>query len=439
MSQNRASLGLLLSLLLLLGGCYDKLELNELAVADLMAIDLSEDGRLHVTLQLLIPAELSAPGGNTQGAVATAPFYVVDAVGSTLPEAFSLIQAKLSRRLFTSHVQVVILGEEFAKAGIAPVVDTLTRLRELRVTTEVVATRGKAADLLLAATRLTKLPARSLINLLSHGIVPTRTVRDVALAMQLEGMDPFVPTIELASPSNAPSAGGQISNTQEFEVTGVAIFQGDRLVGFAPLAVARGVAWLINRIPEATATIPWTQVQDPQAGRPVKESDLSPLEDELINNAPPGTGPGGVGSGLKNPAQISPFVVRGTTRVTSRIENGELVIKVTARALDDILTNLAGLDFTDPASIPPLEAALARELEERIKAALHLAQKVYQADIFGFGELVHREHPKLWREVKRDWHTLFSTLRVDVQADVKVRRVGLTTNQPGLRQEQLRK
>lgn len=424
-------------LLLVAGtGCYDRIELNELAIAGMMAIDRTEDGRLKVSLQFIVPSELTNPGGVGAGSGLRDPFYVIEAVGVTVPEAFSLLQAKLPRRLFTSHLRVIILGEELARSGIGPVFDSLTRIRELRVSADVIVTRGEAAVLLRAAPRFGRLPVSALTNLLYQRIVPVRTIREVAIALAAEGIDPFMPAVGLAPRIETELEAGV--RAQEFELEGVGIFRGDRLVGFAPLNLARGLAWLVNEAPLSVATIPWPP-RDDEPSPPVERPDVSPEEARVVRDAPPGTGPEGLGSGLREPNQISPQVLRAQVELRSEIEDGQVVVYVDARAIDDIVTNQAGLDLTDPAVIPELESALARSVEQRMRAMLDFLQKELEADAIGLGALVRREHPEVWRELRTDWHNYFRDVPVHISVDVKVRRTGLTANPSSFRPEQLRK
>lgn len=424
----------LCGLLLGAAGCYDRVELNELAIADLMAIDRTEDGRLKVSLQFIIPSELTNPGGVGAGAGLKDPFYIMEAIGETLPDAFSLLQAKLPRRLFTSHIRVVVLGEDLARAGIGPVFDSLTRIRELRISADVIVTRGEASILLRAAPRLGRLPVSALSNILNQQIVPVRSIREVAIALVSEGIDPFVPAVGLTQRIETELEAGV--RAQEFELQGVGIFRGDRLVGFAPLELARGLAWLVDEAPFAAATIPWP----PPGGLPsppLRPSDLSPEEMMIQRDAPPGF-PEGPGQGLLAPNKITPMVLRGQVSFHTEVKDGQVAVRVHARAVDDIVTNQAGLDLTDPAVIPPLERELARSIEQRMQAMLRLAQEELNADVFGFGELIRKNHPQLWRELRRDWHAHFRQLPVHISAEVKVRRTGLTGNPTIFRPEQLR-
>lgn len=424
------------ALALVAGGCYDRIELNELAIADMLAIDRTEDGLLKVSLQFLIPAELTNPGGVGASSGLRDPFYVLDAVGKTLPEAFSLLQAKLSRRLFTPHIRLILIGEELARSGIGPVFDSLTRMPELRIFADVVVTQGEASTLLRAAPRLGRLPVSALANTLHQKIVPVRTVREIAIALVSEGIDPFVPAVGLARRIETELEAG--ARAQEYEITGVGIFRGDKLVGFAPLDLARGLAWLVDEAPFAAVTIPWPPKPDDRP-KPREASDL-PLEERMIESeSPPGTGPAGPGGGLKDPNQITPLVLRARVNLSTEVKDGQLAVRVEARAVDDIVTNQAGLDLTDPKVLPALEKALGDAVKERMEALLRLAQEELNADVFGFGALIRRNHPELWRELRQNWHEHFRRLPVHITVDVIVRRTGLTSNPAAYRPSQLTK
>ncbi len=48
----------------------------------------------------------------------------------------------------------------------------------------------------------------------------------------------------------------------------------------------------------------------------------------------------------------------------------------------------------------------------------------WAADIFGFGEAIHRKYPELWEKIKDDWNSEFVNLPVNITVKVK-------TIQPG--------
>ncbi len=58
-----------------------------------------------------------------------------------------------------------------------------------------------------------------------------------------------------------------------------------------------------------------------------------------------------------------------------------------------------------------------------MEKAIKKAQKL-GADIFGFGEAVHRADPKYWNKVKNNWEELFKQLEPHLNIDAKVRGTG---------------
>src|SRR5690606_22663484 len=156
-----------------------------------------------------------------------------------------------------------------------------------------------------------------------------------------------------------------------------------------------------NEAPFAVATIKWPPEDGPPSPR-LEESDVSPEEALIIRDAPPDMGPARLGSGLREPGRISPQVLRARVEMRAEIQDGRPVIYIDARAIDDIVTNQAGLDLSDPAVIPELERALAASVEQRMRAMLRLAQQELEADVVGFGALVRRTNPQLWRQLRQD-------------------------------------
>lgn len=435
MRRTIGCLGVLVCVLLV-GGCFDRLELNELAVANMMGLDLTEDGRIRVSLQLVVPSVLTNPGGESGVGGLDAAFYVVDAVASSISEALQKIQSKVSRRLFTSHIRVVIIGERLARAGIAPILDGLLRLREMRITMDVVVVQGEAFDLLRVNPRFSRLPATALSTLLFQRVVPARTVREVAIALMQRGKDPFVPWIGIAQRTQAFDA--DQSSGQEFELLGAGIFQADRLVGFVSLSDAAGLSWLVGEVPQFVEPVEWP-AQSPHVQEEDKDRDQHPLEGAIDGDAPPGSGPDATGSEMRDVAQIVAIVRQGAIRFRTEEREGKVVVAVDVRVNEDIQLNQAGLDLTDPSLIPPLEDLLARALEAQMRSMLHKAQEEFQADVFGFGELIHRNHPELWRKLKDAWHVYFPELEVEISVEVIVRRTGLTNAPAGFHDDQLRK
>ncbi|MDY8026334.1 Ger(x)C family spore germination protein, partial [Paenibacillus polymyxa] len=131
--KNRKTVFRLLLVLLvpmLLSGCWERQELNEMAFVLGMGLDKAESG-YKVTLQVVIPSAIaSQAAGGTGGA--GVPVIVSSFTVPTIYEAqrkYNLVSARAS---YYGHIRILVIGEELARAGIKEVLDMLKRSREPR-------------------------------------------------------------------------------------------------------------------------------------------------------------------------------------------------------------------------------------------------------------------------------------------------------------------
>jgi len=104
--------------------------------------------------------------------------------------------------------------------------------------------------------------------------------------------------------------------------------------------------------------------------------------------------------------------------------DGEPVIDVMLKAEMSIAAQTGDVDFTDQENADLLKNMTEEKIVELCEKVLCKAQKELKADIFGFGERIHRAYPNLWRDLKDNWNDEFSKLRVNFTADTKLTDLG---------------
>ncbi|MCC5910306.1 MAG: hypothetical protein JJT76_07710, partial [Clostridiaceae bacterium] len=75
--------------------------------------------------------------------------------------------------------------------------------------------------------------------------------------------------------------------------------------------------------------------------------------------------------------------------------------------------------------IKDVERKVKEKLEREIKDTVEYVQEEYGADIFHFNLAMMRYEPKVWEEIEEEWHDIFPTVNVDINADIDIRLVGL--------------
>ncbi|MDI3258060.1 MAG: Ger(x)C family spore germination C-terminal domain-containing protein, partial [Kyrpidia sp.] len=118
-------------------------------------------------------------------------------------------------------------------------------------------------------------------------------------------------------------------------------------------------------------------------------------------------------------------------RAVSRIEVGEVGgrprIKIRSH-VDGAIREKAGgrLDLGSLGQVQALEQAIARSVEQDVTRLVKKTQKD-GSDIFGFGEQIRARMFPYWKarvRTKQDWEAMYSSLTVQVEATVNIRRVG---------------
>ena len=397
MSRKSISLYLIMATILLLSGCWSQNELNELAIISATSIDKNEEGQYIKTIQLINP--MNVAGGLQGGGAGQSPAVTVySATGESVLEAHFKASAKISRKLYHAHANLIVLSEEVVREdGLEAVLDAFERDPEIRSTARVViAHNTKAGDLLKSLTAVDKIPADKVIGTLEvteklRGENMEMTLQDVIKALTSEGKEPVISGFSM---NGDIEQGKKMENVQQseldttLEADGLAIFKEGKLIDWYQDDMAKGVIWILDKI---------------------KETDV-----ELDRD------------GKKNAIVYN--VIRQKTKVSADTKNDIPTITINVRAEGDIREVRSPINLKDPKVILELE----KELEKKIKTLIEDTVKRTQqnrTDIFGFGEEVHRSNPKKWKKLKSDWNdNYFPKIDVLVKVEAFVRRSGLRTN-----------
>lgn len=135
---------LIMLLLILLTGCYDKHEIEEQAFVVVIGLDDSEreDG-VTVTYQIANPqAEIANSGGEKEE-----PSDIITFTAPDFLTARDLANASVSRKINFSHTKVIVIGEEFARKEKAlKFLSSGVRDREIRRDIVLMVSKEKASE-----------------------------------------------------------------------------------------------------------------------------------------------------------------------------------------------------------------------------------------------------------------------------------------------------
>ncbi|WP_099353117.1 Ger(x)C family spore germination protein [Fredinandcohnia onubensis] len=382
--------------LMLLSGCWSKKELTDIAIISAFGIDKNEKGQYVGTIQVINPGNVT--GGQQDGGSGHGPpINVYTETGTNLTEVSRKFSTSISRRLYYAHTNLVVVGERLAREeGILRLFDAMDRDPEFRITSEVIIAQDmEARDIVRTITPIDKIPSNKVIKTLKSteknwGTHLRANMKDVLNSLVSEGKEPLLTGFRIKGEIDQAM---KLSNIEEttpkavLEADGIAIFRDGKLVDWLQGNTARGTLWILDKIEKTDVNIDWKGQED----------------------------------------SVAYEVIRQKTSTLPIIQNEKPMINVEVRVEGDIGEVEIPVDLTDPLILVKIEKEAEKEIKKEIQEAIKQAQK-NKTDVFGFGEVVQRADPKLWKKLKSDWNSVyFPELIVDVKVEAFVRRSGLRT------------
>jgi len=380
---------------LLLSGCWNRRELNELAIAVAAGVDWV-DGRYRLTVQVAIPGQVTAK--RSGGPQAPATLYTAE--GDTIFEAARRMTQISPRKIYFSHLRMFLMDEAMAREGIAKVLDLLSRDHEFRPDFYLVVTKGATAEeTLKIMTSMETIPA----NKLYESLQISEKTWSPSMAVTLDelindlisiGKHPVLTGLVITGNRDVGKTRKNIENIEtpsQLKYSGLAVFKYDKLVGWLNERDSRNYRLVTGNVKSSVGFIP---CKDKDEGKIIVET-------------------------LRTQAKMKGSMVNGRPEMDVKIRMEGNIGAV----------ECSGLDLSQPATVKELEAEMEEDLKRSLESVVDKVQKDLKVDIFGFGEALRRSHPREWREMKEAWNDrYFPNLETHIHVDYKIRRTGTTND-----------
>ncbi|KNY25386.1 Ger(x)C family spore germination protein [Pseudobacteroides cellulosolvens] len=378
--MNRRFLCLILSfyMLLTITGCWNNRDLSELAIASAFGIDRTEDGKVMVSVQILQPSAAKA-GGKDGGGGDKKGYVVVSNTADTIFGALREMLSRVSLRIFYSSAQVIIIGEDAARAGIEDYIDFTLRDHETQFKTLVAVSKGTTAkEILEKEFDLSNVPGAYIRDILnnadSRAFNKNMILLEVARELATEGKELSIGAIKIDG--NTPSA------------EGMAVFLKGKMAGWLDSFETRGYMLATGRL-EGTII----EVADPQGSKKQLAIEVQKT----------------------NKKQSIEFNSHGKPEV-----NIEIGIQA------NIGEQYAGGSMKEDEIARLIAVSCNKKVKNEILQTITKCQKEYKSDIFGFGAKVFDVAPDYWKSVREKWNPeIFPELKVNIEVKTKILRSGL--------------
>lgn len=252
MIKHQIYLFLLPIMFILMAGCTDIKEVQELNYATSIGIDY-QDNQYVAYVQLVSLSTLS----NIEGATSEMPeIWVSESAGRTLNDALYALYNTAQERIIWSHVSSVVLTESAIKHGFKGIYDGIIRYNEFRLTPWIFGTTGEMKKVLSTQGFYNK----GALETILHN--PVNIYRQYSLVKPLAiyqlAREAYEPAYTTYVPSLAVNEEQWVKNEKDdpkLMYDGAFYIKGEEYKGFFPLDELKGIQWITNDTERTSMTI----------------------------------------------------------------------------------------------------------------------------------------------------------------------------------------
>lgn len=376
---------ILLFLVFLLTGCWDRNEVSKISIVTGMAVDKGESFKYKLSIETTEAREMTSITAS-----GLAPSNVATLEGNTIGEMIHKFNTTIATRPIYSHMRLLVISEELAKDGLLDFIDFFDRDRQIRDDFAIVISKeGPAKDILEVTNMYKKSASLQLYTQLNTmqkdwGGAPDVKLNDYIKIYVSEGQAPIFPVAKVVG---SPKKGGSINNLKtevpdsQVVIDSVAAFKNGKLAGFASFNEVRDMLFVQGKIKSTVIT--------------------AKCEDEK--------------------KKFEYRVTHSKTKVTAKETSGipHFYIKIKTEGI------LEGTECSqklgDIKTFSKFETSINNLMDKEIKGFIHKTKEEFNADIFGLGDHLREQDFKNFKKYKDTWDDGYakSKIHISFQSEIK--------------------
>ncbi len=363
----------IISLMIISTGCWDRVEVERNAFILGLGIDLSDDDKLVLTYQIAILDAFKGEGGEK-----TKSTQQISITSESISDATNKLLSHIGNIPNFTHCKLIVFGEKYARNGIENSLDFLFRETEIRRITSVCVAEGEAKEILNSEPTTAPSSAMVIDQIITQNSASNSDIfpfQDVGYLHQ-----------NYVDKSDIGLAKVSMSN-DTVVVSGAGVFKDYKLVGWYAGHEVTGLRFILGEIERGfhTVKMPWQE-----GGR----------------------------------ITIDAYNIQASTM--PKIEDGQIRVETEILIEGDIN------EIENPVTVKNSEQLLdywKKAIEDDIRSTVNLVYKKgrdeYGVDNFEIDRRIESYYPEFWEKNKDQWDELFKTSELDVNVDVRIRRVGI--------------
>lgn len=373
-------------LIITISGCWNNREIDRMSLTSAVGLDKADENKVELTLQIVKPSSVKNPG---QPSGLEEPIWTYSITGDTVFEAFRNTYDVMDGRLFINQSQIMVIGEELAEDDLIGNLDFFERELEFSLKVQVLIAKGiKAKEVVNAKTELGNIPALHIMDVIKNNSQNTAKTKKMMLFDVIQDISRFgkqavIPTIQYRDQKQE----GELQ-VKDLKVEGTAIINNGKLTGYLDKRKTRGLLFVENKVKSTIINI----------SNPQDAGKLIAIE-----------------------------VLRSKGKHDVILKNNQLTASIIINVQGNIGEHHGSGNFTSQEQVNQINKKVENKIKEEVESSLNEAQK-NKADIFGFGEIVHKKYPKYWETIQNEWQEIFTNLPVQITVKSTIKRSGYIEN-----------
>lgn len=360
--------------LALLSGCWDYRGLDEIDIVTGIAVDKDSAGVYRLTIEIV-----DIRGSAKEGDLGA---KYVEAEGETIFNAIRNSKKKLINKLYGGNMQTLVISRQIAETeGVSVILEELLRDGETRETMSVVISQEETAkEILLAEGIDSKIISYGIHDMVEEDNRVTGATVNMPLykaynAVKGTGNSLTLPAVRCV----------QNNDETVVEGNGIALFEGDRLIGFLPAKDCMYYLFFKNELKGGVISFPVSRPDD----------------------------------------SVSMEIKDCKTDVEVSLQDGRVSVTLSIDIKLNVMEVKSQLSISEKSERKALEQRTDAFLQARIADFFEAVQRETKLDIFGLGRQLYQKTPDLWASAQEDWNELFQNAELQVRVKAKIESAGV--------------
>ncbi|MGI6586301.1 MAG: Ger(x)C family spore germination protein [Gracilibacteraceae bacterium] len=365
-----------MSCLLLLAGCWDKVEIEDRLFVLAIGVDSATEAEQKIsedryTLSFVAPVvdQIIEGEGPT--------FHTYKTVENNLITSLTQLLERFSKKQFFGHTRAIFFGEDIMKSDklLKEVLDGVSRYHELHNSMYAYIVPGRAEEVFEVKPMYDKLLAPYIAGITENSNYTSKAMRLSLLDM----------TIMLENQQGGLVIPKLVPGEKEVRLNGAGVLKGYKLIGYLGDKETSVYNWLMNKAKGGAISIEY-------------------------NNTP---------------TVFRHFTFNRKIRL-AKVEEGKIYLNYEMETEGSIEEYKMGWKILDNVLLEEISREVEKRIEGESEKLIEKFQKQFKADLIGVKDYLSKYQPKLYKTIEKDYEKFFTdSIVVEVTANVKIRRVGL--------------